>query len=255
MDRVRVNAIEVMETAFRRLEGQVPPPTPKPWKDGFVLRYAEQSIPQALIQKLARVISGLHAANLLVENGFVQEQAVIHRTLDELNEDIMFLVAAITNDTVTELHQRYLDAFYAEEFDDPEDVVNSTQKRDIVPRRRVQAYLTHVLGPRVNPSRDLDVSETLHKAYSGFVHASSPHIMDLCGGEPPRFHIRGMLGTPRVQEHRQDTWNYFYRSFLSVIAVAKAFGDADLVDKLYSAVGEFETGSGTNYSGRAGSES
>ena len=250
MDKVLANAIEVMESAFRRLERQVPPPVAKPWKDGLVLRYAEQSIPQALIQKLVRVISGLHAAGLLLENGFVQEQAVLHRTLDELNEDIMFLVAAITNDTVTELHKRYLEAFYAEEFDDPEDVVNSTQKRDTVSRRSIQAYLTHVLGPGLNPSRDLDVSETLHKAYSGFVHAASPHIMDLCGGEPPRFHLRGMLGTSRVEEHRQDAWNYFYRGFLSVTAVAKAFGDAALVEKLYSAIGEFETLSGTNYSGR-----
>lgn len=50
-----------MENAFRRLEGQVPAPQWQPWNDGFVLRHKEQMIEQALIQKLARVVSGLHA--------------------------------------------------------------------------------------------------------------------------------------------------------------------------------------------------
>lgn len=92
-----------MENAFRRLEQQVPPPQARPWNDSFVLRYLEQTIEQALIQKLARVISGLRAVDLLLLHGHVQEQGVLHRTLDELNEDVFFLAAAITNDSATRL--------------------------------------------------------------------------------------------------------------------------------------------------------
>jgi hypothetical protein len=40
-----------------------------------LFRYADQSIEQALIQKLARYISGVHAIDVLLLNGFVQEQA------------------------------------------------------------------------------------------------------------------------------------------------------------------------------------
>jgi len=55
-----------MERAFRRLERQVPPPVEQPWKDGFVLRYRERTIEQALIRKLARQVSGLYAIDALL---------------------------------------------------------------------------------------------------------------------------------------------------------------------------------------------
>jgi hypothetical protein len=254
MDSLFAQALSVMEKAFRRMEEQVPPPQAKPWKDGFVFRYSEQSIQQALVQKLARVISGLHAANLLLEHGFVQEQALLHRTLDEMHEDISFLSAALTNDTITDLHKQYLEAFYAEEFDKLEDPAGSTQSRNLVPRKKIRAYITRVLGTGLNPSRTLDVGETISKAYSGFIHAASPHIMDMCGGAPPRFFIAGMLGTPRVDEHRRDAWNYFYRSLLATTFVAKALGDKPLVDSLYTYIGDFERASGTNFSGRGKTE-
>lgn len=243
-----------MERAFRQLEQQVPPPHTKPWKDGFVFRYKEQSIQQALIQKLARVISGLHAASLLLDHGFVQEQALLHRTLEEMHEDISFLAAAITNDAVTDLHKQYLEAFYAEEFDKPEDPVGSTQSRNLVPRKKIRAYITRVLGDGQNPSRTLDLGETIGKAYSGFIHAASPHIMDMYDGVPSMFHVAGMLGTRRVDEHRRDAWNYFYRSLLATTVVAKAFGDKPLVDSLYAYIGKFEQASGTNFSGRGKTE-
>ncbi len=233
-----------MEDAFRHMERQIQAPKPVPFKDGFVFRYEEKSIKQALIQKLARVISGLHAASLLLDHGFVQEQGVLSRTLEELSEDIQFLAAALTIDSITDLHQRYLQAFYEEEFDNPNDPVASSQNRDMVPLKKIHAYLTKIFDTGSNPSSDIAVFRTLSKALSGFVHAASPQIMDMCGGTPPTFYLNGMLGTHRVEEHRQDAWNYFYRGLLSSTIVAMAFRDKPLVDSLFSYKVHFERVSG-----------
>jgi hypothetical protein len=246
--------LKIMVDAFRRLESHVAPPQPVPWKDGFVFRYVEKTIQQALIQKLARVISGLHAVDVLLLSGLVQEQGVLNRTLDELNEDIAFLAAALTNDTVTDLHKQYLEAFYAEEFDNPDSPIDSTQKRNYPPRKKIRAYIMRVLGEGVNRSKTLDAGETLSKAYSGYVHAASPQIMDMCGGEPPRFHLMGMNGTPRIAEHVEEAWNYFYRGLVTLTLVAKALGDGDLVNHLYKRIDGFEKSSGTKFSGRAKAE-
>ena len=255
MRKLFLGALAEMRQAFRQLETQVPLPHAVPYRDGFVYRHVERTIQQALIQKLARIVSGLHAIDVLLINGFVQEQSVLNRTLDELGEDITFLAAAITNDSITDLHKQYLTAFFDEEFDDPENVINSTQKRNYPPRRKIRAYVVRVLGgDKVNPSHTTDVGDTISKAYSGYVHAASPHIMDMCGGNPPRFHISGMNGTARIGEHVRDAWNYFYRGLIDTTAVAKALGDAELVERLYRSIGEFETASGTNFSGRAKAE-
>lgn len=232
----------------------MPPPQAVPWKNEFVFRHVEKSVQQALVQKLARVVSALHAIDVLLLNGFVQEQGVLNRTLDEIGEDISFLAAAVTNDTVTDLHKQYLEAFFAEEFDNPESPIDSTQIRNYPPRKKIRAYLVRVLGEGLNPSKTLDASETVSKTYSGFVHAASPQIMDMCGGDPPRFHIAGMNGTPRVAEHVEDAWNYYYRGLLDVVVVAKALGDAELEDQLTKYIAEFEAASGTNFSGKAKAE-
>ena len=76
--------------------------------------------------------------------------------------------------------------------------------------------------------------------------------MDIYGGSPPHFHVTGMLGTQRHAEHRQDLWNYFYRSILSFGLAAKAFGDHELSDQIHTFTVRFEEAAGKNYSPKAG---
>lgn len=235
MRRLFHQSLTVMKNAFRRLETQVPQPQQVLWGDSFVFRHVEKTIHQALIQKAARLISTLHAIDVLLLKGHLQEQATLQRVLDEINEDIFFLAAAITNDQITDRHRQYLEEFYAEEFPDPSDLTARHQKPNMVPRKKIRAYVNRVLSTDSNPSRLSDIGESVSSVYSGFVHASSPQIMDMCGGDPPRFHIEGMLGTPRMAEHIRDAWNYYYRGLTAITVVAKAFGDKPLVDSL----GEF----------------
>ena len=105
-------SLAVLENAFRRLEQQAPPPQKVEWADGFVFRYQEKTIQQALILKLARSITTLRAVDILLLHGLLQEQASLHRILDEIREDIIFLATAVTNDEVTERHEQYLSAFF-----------------------------------------------------------------------------------------------------------------------------------------------
>src|SRR6266540_5386064 len=99
-------ALENIEKSVHVRAQRVPSPQRVPHKDSFVYRHVEKSIHQALVQKLARLVSSLHAARLLMEHGFVQEQASLQRMLDEMQEDIAFLAFAIISDDVTPLHQR-----------------------------------------------------------------------------------------------------------------------------------------------------
>ena len=209
MDALYDETLRQIDKAFRQLERRVPPPQKMPHGNSWVFRYKEKTIYQALIQKLARVVSGLHAARLLCANGLVQEQSSIQRMLDEFHQDIMFLVLAVTNDEITPLHQEYLDAFYQEEFDPI--TVKPLLNRPMVPRRKIRAYLAQFEQlTTIDPSSAVTMYHTVHSANSGFIHGASPHIMDMFGGSPPRFNIHGMAGTPRHKSHRCDLFNYFF---------------------------------------------
>ncbi len=233
----RARILSIVEAAFFRLEQGIEPPCLIPWRGGSVYRYTNQSIEQALVQKLARVISSLHASDVLLEAGFVQEQGVIHRVLDELNEDISFLAIARTNDTETVLHKRYLKAFFEDQLAENWKPNSQVKGPDIPSRKSIRAYVKRILGKGV---KDSNAAETIARAYGGYVHAASQNIMDLYGGNPPKFHLGGMLGTPRIQEHRDDAWNYLYRSLVSVIFVSRAFGDKQLSDALTRELNQME---------------
>jgi hypothetical protein len=231
-------SLKVMTDAFVRLEAQIEPPVQVPNDGSFVFRYREKGIRQALIQKLARNVSGLNAMDLLLLNGFVQEQAVLQRTLDEICEDIFFLAAAVTNDKVTDRHAQYLQAFYDDPILRSGKIHERFKKPNLVPRKKIHAYVQRVLHKDPTPSSEAE--DAVRVAYSGYVHAASPYIMDMYGGNPPYFHLSGMLGTPRIEEHVRDAWNYFYRGLLSTCVVAKAFDDAQLVDTLHKFMTQFE---------------
>ena len=244
MDVLYNQTLRQLDKSFRRLEAMVPTPQMMRHGDSFVFRYKEKTIQQALIQKLARMVSGLHAARLLCDNGMIQEQAAIQRMLDEFHEDIWFLAFAIVNKDGTPLHQECLDAFYKEEFDPATGV--STLDRPMVPRRKIRAYLARLEQQPYDPSSAIALYHTIHSAYSGYVHGSSPHIMDMFGGNPPQFHINGMTGTPRHETHRYDLFNPFLRAILSFAIGAKAFGDEKLSATLSAFYMEFDRQSGRN---------
>lgn len=247
MDALYDETLRRLDEAFKKLEIKVPLPQKMPHGNSWVFRYKERTIYQAMIQKLARVVSGLHAARLLCDKGLVQEQSSIQRMLDEFHQDISFLALAVTNDEITPLHRNYLDAFYKEEFDPI--TAKPLLDRPTVPRKKIRGYLARFEQlTTINPSSAVTMYHTVYSANSGFIHGASPHIMDMFGGYPPRFQIHGMAGTPRHESHRYELYNYFFRSITSFGLVAKAFGDKDLFEELRSWLVQFDNLSGRNES-------
>lgn len=234
MDALYDQALNQMERALERLTRQIPAPRRVPMAGGFTYRYVEKTNHQAIVQKLARIISGLHAARILLKQGFVQEQAALQRMLDEFQEDVTFLAYAELRQDAADLLRDYLAAFYEEEFDVPENPIKSTQKRPMIPRRRIHAYLARVTGTALDVSAAAEVVRTLSKAYSGYVHGASPQIMEMYGGAPPTFHVAGMLDSPLFRDHKDDLWNYFYRCITAFAFAAKAFGDEELFASIYT---------------------
>ena len=112
MDALYSQTLSDMESTLAALAKRVPEPERVQMFDSFAFRYVEKTIHQAIVQKLARSISGVHAARILLESGFIQEQAALQRMLDEFQEDVLFLSYAVITNDVTDLHRRFLEAFY-----------------------------------------------------------------------------------------------------------------------------------------------
>jgi len=245
VDDLYKQTLQCLDAAFDDLFAQIGPPKLVHFGDEYAYyRYEEKSIHQAIIQKLARLVTGLQSIRLLNRCGLLQEQAVVQRTLDEFEQDIRFLSIAVIFDERTRLHERYLEAFYEEEFDNRLNAIESTQKRHTIPRKKIIAFLAKDRGTGKNQSSSIKVMTTLSKTYSGYVHGASPHLMELYYGDPPKFHLFGAKDSPLFEDHEADLINYFYRGILAFAFSANAFGNEHLHKKLHDYSKVFATASG-----------
>lgn len=145
---------------------------------------------------------------------------------------------------LTDLHKEYLAAFYEEEFDNPDSAIASTQKRPMILRKKIRAFISIDRGTGYDQSSTLEVGRTINRTYSGYVHGASPQLMELYYGDPPYFHLAGGTDSPFYEYHTDDLLNYFYRAILSFAFAAKAFGEDELFQKIRNYSGEFAIASG-----------
>jgi hypothetical protein len=241
---------EFLVECFHKLEAPIPPPVPTQLGSHIGLRYNIHRMEIAIIQKLARCISGLNASLLLLEAGYTQELGALFRTLDEFHEDISFLALAVVgNIEVTETHKKYLEHFFQEEFDNPDNAILSTQKRDLIPRKKIRAIIATSEKSGLNPHDSQELSRTISQAYSGYVHGASGHICEMIEGQPLKYQLSGMPGTYRQSEFIYNYWDYAYRGLITTVLAAKALGNGDIVEKVKAYIAHFEKVTGDTGSG------
>lgn len=193
-----------------------------------------------------KTISTLNDCLVLLRHGYAQEVGALCRMADDFCNEIFFLLQPqgesgnFSNDQI-----RFLENFYKEEFDKPADPLRSTQKREPVAVKKIHATFGKLAAGELNSLDAQELLRTTHQAFSGYVHGAYPHIMEMCGGNPPHYHVSGMLDTPRIEEWRGQLTGYVQRLIIASVFVARKLGVADLEAPLRSLLEEFEKATGT----------
>ena len=254
LDELYDEAFSHMEWTVDELAKRVPPPQFVERSGGMVFRYEERLPLQAVVLKLARLVSTLRATHLLLDRGFVQEVGTLERVMDEFQQDVLFLVSGHTDRTLAIQYQRYLEEFWKEEFD-ADTAFASSQKRGMPRRQKIRAHIgrmvSEITGSTANAGQTAEQFRTVDKAQSGYVHGAAPQLMEMFGGSPPRFHMDGMLGSPTEQVHREQFWYYVSRSICAFALAVQAFGDDDGFAKIRAYAVEFDRSRPDNGRGRA----
>jgi hypothetical protein len=198
-----------------------------------------------------KTISTLRACVLLLRHGYTQEVGALCRMADDFCNEIFFLLVPQGQAGCSADQVKFLENFYQEEFERPDDPLRSPQKRDTVPAKKIHATFGKLAADELNPSDAQELLRTVQQAFSGYVHGAYPHIMELFGGDPPRFHMSGMLGTPRIEEWQAQLVGYVHRLIMITIFVARKQGVAYLEEPLRAFLTDFERDTGTKQTGHA----
>lgn len=223
-------ALGDLHSYFRQLESIPPPPAlQQTGPQGWVPRYADKSIEQALVAKLARSISILTAMRILVQSGFVHEQGILQRALDEADDDVLFLVLGKQNG-LNRLHRQYLKVFWREEFEGSADP-DEYKMRHMPKRHEIRKYISEHTGVESNA-----VGRMIHGVFSGFVHGAATPIFDLLDSQTLKFRLAGLTDAADRLGYVHNAANYPYRVLMSAVVVARALGSTDVSAALYECV-------------------
>ncbi len=207
-------------------------------KSGF--RHAEQdrTVPRAAYCKAVNLCSLMGATAVLLRSGHLHEAYALCRVIDEQGEDILFLTLQSTQ--TSNYRVQFLKSFYQEEFADMDDPL-STLERPQVSRKKIRAAIFSKRTGFVDPNTAVAAAHTVTSAQSGFVHGAYVHIMDLYGGDPPRFHTSGLADTPRMAEALQHVPNFFFRAGVAIAGLCAATGNVGLNSATDLVLRELET--------------
>jgi hypothetical protein len=150
------------------------------------------------ILKGVRALSALNAAINLAQLGYVHEVATIIRVLIESTTQIDFVLSErATDGTLSPKAAKFI----AEYFSDYQRNAATAQKIKLTSRE-----VHDVVGAALDSSGihgrapAAEILTDVYRTFSNYVHGRYPEIMDMYGGDPPRFHTAGMLGTPKDEE-------------------------------------------------------
>ena len=175
-------------------------------KTHYGFRYAKPGPKHFCLLKAARAVSGLNATISLIEDGYSQETAVIIRTIVECTSHIEFILSGYDGTKLDKQQRNYVDQYFKDYRRDS----SSDFLRPRVRQGDVHEVVGSLLDEQVkkSPSRsafeDIEGSKlmsNIYLTYSNYVHSRYPEVMDMFGGNPPHFHMRGMSGTPKDDEN------------------------------------------------------
>lgn len=236
-------AIRELEAALDRLVAKIGPPMYIVEAEKLRFRYTAPDPLKLMVLKAVRVVSGLNAATVLLEAGYVVEMGVLFRTIDDYIDEIAFVSEVVENRTATTDQTRFIEAFFEDDSRTTAELLQDRPRQKRVERKKIHASQERVFGrfvPQI-PGLIRRMARAIDDVYSGVVHGSQSSIMQMYEGGTECFKVRGMLDTPHIRTYRIELANYTHRALNTSSVIALFLGLTDVGDRLYEKRVAFET--------------
>ena len=173
----------------------------------FGFRYGRPDVRHFCLLKSIRAVSALNASIELVRAGYTQELYVLLRTVVEFKSHIEYVLSARNDDGTLDADvERHVQQYFADfRRNSPADYKRLKLRQAEVHESVGKMYTSDIR--KSGDGRDFanivpaKLLSNIYLNFSNYVHGRYPEAMDLFGGEPPKFHLRGMGGTPKDEEN------------------------------------------------------
>jgi hypothetical protein len=218
------------DTSVQLLSAQIPFPVVTCNQGRAVHRFQSGGIQSAIFLITARYVSGLHASEILLERGFLQELGAVRRTLSDFAEDAAFLsLGLIKNDKDTKLDD-YLSRFWAEEPEFHEFSLKPSM-RSSERRQDIKNYLDRFANDGASDYVGLTASKYLYRLFSGYIHGSAPALMDMFNPHNKKFEVTGTTYAHYLETHRLSFEVELSKGVALMLIVARALDNGQIMEE------------------------
>jgi Family of unknown function (DUF5677) len=196
--------VAILERVIEIFSGLVSPPTFVHTIKDRHFQCESPDVRHFCLLKAVRVVSSLNAAFELARKGYTQELTVLMRILSECTHHIEYVLDPDDDERHKANVKKYLQNFFEDRERDPEAEIKGVLIREKVINEQLGKTLDKIAAQYGDTKDRVPAAKLFHRssrAVSFYVHARYPESMDLYGGTPGRFHLRGMRGTPKDREN------------------------------------------------------
>jgi hypothetical protein len=172
--------------------------------DTRFFRYDHPDVRHFCLLKSVVTVSALNASFALARKGYIQEINVLMRTVVECSAHIEFVIEPFNSDDHRAAADGYVKDYFADSKRSP--VAEITKAH--IKRGNVHTALGETLDDFAQRRGDTKgripavvLNSNSYRIFSNFVHARYPEAIDLFGGRPGEFQLRGMSGTAKDTEN------------------------------------------------------
>lgn len=136
-------------------------------------RFASHGVDEMFALKLVQLVGNVKAGEVLIERGCFHEWDMVKRLVYETLEDVEFVALGEREEGWTEAHSRYMECFFAEDFDEGGRVLQGGVRA--VQRREITRYIESA-----SDAANEELSEAvrnIHRLHSATVHGRATGII------------------------------------------------------------------------------
>lgn len=191
--------------------------------------YENRAIEVIVILKLLRAIQGVMAQVLLCESGLFIDMSAIFRCVADCSDEICFLLENYPEKSKDV--QQFVEHFFESKI-----LPNDDVRIHSVPKKKILKAKARMFSKYREPKDTSSLLRSIHKTFSGYIHANYENIMQYCEGDSSIHKINTLLTSSNNQKMVQfQVVKLSYGSILLTMMLACRIFDQE---NIYVAVEE-----------------
>ena len=190
-----------------------------------VYEYSNQNLEVVVILKIVRATQGIHAMEVLCQNGLFVDMCAIWRCVNDCVSEVYFLLEKYPEQSGN------VEKFITEFFSKTIDNYLSTEEEPVPNNKIMNASMRLLSGKEQDESVRQTISR-IYKTNSGYIHASYSHIMEMYGGPHRSFNLSGIPSWEQKKMRNEIVEAATISVIHSIAFAAQKFDMSDLYEEI-----------------------